>query len=62
MEKLLTYEEITKKIYKIEELGMLCSITTDAIKNQLSITELNECWKIDRSIIRGAINDISLWL
>lgn len=59
---LLTKKEIIRRITNIEALGMDCSFTREALKENKNITALNEAWEIDRRLIAGAINDISLYL
>lgn len=58
----LTKKEILKRVEKIEELGMDCASTQEALKNKVKIKELQEAFNTDRSIIKGAINDISLYV
>ena len=58
----LTKKEIINRRDKIEQLGMVCYSTNEALKKKLSIKELQDSFEIDRRIIKGAINDISLWV
>jgi hypothetical protein len=62
MQDKLTKKEIIHRRDKIEQLGMICYSTNEALKKKLSIKELQESFEIDRKIIKGAINDISLWV
>ena len=62
MREKLTKKEIIHRKDKIEQLGMICYSTNEALKKKLSIEELQESFEIDRRIIKGAINDISLWV
>lgn len=62
METLLSKKEILKRKEKIEELGMICISTNEAIMRKSNIKELREAFETDRLIIKGAINDISLWV
>jgi hypothetical protein len=62
MQDKLTKKEIIHRRDKIEQLGMICYSTNEALKKKLSIKELQESFEIDRQIIKGAINDISLWV
>ncbi|POS00941.1 hypothetical protein Q361_11745 [Flavobacterium croceum DSM 17960] len=58
----LTKKEIIHRKNKLEELGMDCPSTNEALKKKLSIKELQESFEIDRQIIKGVINDINLWV
>ena len=62
MDELLTKNEIKIRVEKIEALGMDCPLVSDALKRNISINELNDLWQTERSIIKGAINDIELYL
>ena len=58
----LTRKEIIYRKEKIEELGMDCPSTAEAIIYKADVKALNEAFNIDRRIIEGCINDISLYL
>jgi hypothetical protein len=58
----LTKKEIVNRAYKIEELGMDCTSTQEALKANVKIKELREAFNVDRNVIKGAINDISLYV
>lgn len=58
----LSKKEIVKRRNNIEGLGMSCDATNEALKKNLPIKELREAFETDRRIIKGAINDISLWV
>lgn len=60
--KLLTKKDIKSRVEKIETLGMNCPLVSGGLKENVSLKELNDLWKMERSIIKGAINDIELCL
>lgn len=62
MSEKLTKKEIKHRVSKIKELGMDCPLTEIGLKNNVSIDELNKLWWTDKNILKGAINDISLYL
>lgn len=58
----LTKKEILHRKEKIEDLGMDCSSTSEVLKTKGNIKQLREAFNIDRNIIKGCINDISLYV
>jgi hypothetical protein len=62
MKELLSKKEIKKRVGKIEALGMDCPLVSQGLVKNLSVKELNGLWQTERSIIKGAINDIELCL
>jgi hypothetical protein len=62
MKELLSKKEIKKRVEKIEALGMDCPLVSEGLAKNLSVKELNDLWQTERSIIKGAINDIELCL
>jgi len=58
----ITKKEIKKRIERIQVLGMDCPLVSDGLKKKVSVSVLNQLWQTERSIIKGAINDIDLCL
>ncbi len=62
MKYLLTKKDIKERVSKINQLGMLCSLTIEALNNNASLKELNEAYYADKSVILSAMNDIGIIL
>lgn len=52
-------ESIKDIIKKIEILGFDMPLTTEAIENNESYDKIVECFRTDKSVLKGLINDLS---